>query len=182
MTTRARLRIAIDMDDTMADAMSEHLRRYNAVYGTNLSADDLHGCYIDDWCPPEHREALFDMLDASFFASLAILPDCEAVVGELSQRHDVYIVSAAMDVPTSFEAKFQWLQRHFPFIPPARMVFCGDKGIIDADYLIDDQPRHFEQFRGRPLLFSAPHNALEQRYTRVNSWSEVRDFFARLGP
>ena len=50
----------------------------------------------------------------------------------------------------------------------------------DADYLIDDQPRHFENFRGRPLLFTAPHNALERRYTRVNSWREVRDFFARL--
>jgi 5'(3')-deoxyribonucleotidase len=180
MTTRTRLRIAIDMDDTMADAMSEHLRRYNMAYGANLSAQDLHGCNIEDWCPPAQREAVCDMLDASFFAGLAILPDCEAVVRELSERHDVYIVSAAMDVPISFAAKFQWLQRHFPFIPPTQMVFCGDKGIIDADYLIDDQARHFEHFRGRPLLFSAPHNALEQRYTRVNSWREVRDFFARL--
>jgi 5'(3')-deoxyribonucleotidase len=181
MTERARQRIAIDMDDTMADAMSEHVRRYNAAYGANLSVDDLHGCDIEDWCPPAHRDALFEMLDASFFAGLAILPDCETVVRELSHRHDVFIVSAAMDVPTSFEAKFQWLQRHFPFIPPARMVFCGDKSIIDADYLIDDQPRHFENFRGRPLLFTAPHNALEERYTRVNNWREVRDFFARLG-
>jgi 5'(3')-deoxyribonucleotidase len=180
MTKRARLRIAIDMDDTMADAMSEHLRRYNAAFGASLTADDLHGRDLEEWCPPTHREAAFDMLDASFFAGLAILPDCEAVVRELSERHDVYIVSAAMDVPASFEAKFQWLQQHFPFIPPTRMVFCGDKGVIDADYLIDDQPRHFEHFRGRPLLFSAPHNALERRYTRVNSWREVRDFFARL--
>jgi 5'(3')-deoxyribonucleotidase len=121
------------------------------------------------------------MLDASFFADLALLPDCESVIRELSERHDVYIVSAAMDVPVSFDAKFKWLQRHFPFIPPSRMVFCGDKGVIDADYLIDDQPRHFARFRGHPLLFSAPHNAHEARYTRVNSWSEVRDFFARLG-
>lgn len=182
MTQRVRLRIAIDMDDTMADALGEHLRRYNAVFGASMTADDLRGRPIEECCPPAHGEALVDMLDASFFAGLAIFPDCEAVIRELSQRHDVYIVSAAMDVPASFEAKFQWLQRHFPFIPPARMVFCGDKGIIDADYLIDDQPRHFEHFRGRALLFSAPHNTGEQRYTRVNSWGEVRDFFARLGP
>lgn len=182
MTQRRRLRIAIDMDDTMADAVSEHLRRYNTAFGTSMTAADLVGRNLEDWCPPAHRDAAFDMLDASFFADLALFPDCEAVVRELSERHDVYIVSAAMDVPVSFEAKFQWLQRHFPFIPPARMVFCGDKGIIDTDYLIDDQPRHFENFRGRPLLFSAPHNALEERYTRVNNWREIRDFFARLGP
>src|SRR5262245_26091215 len=30
-----RPRIAIDMDDVMADALAEHLRRYNAAYGAN---------------------------------------------------------------------------------------------------------------------------------------------------
>jgi 5'(3')-deoxyribonucleotidase len=83
-------------------------------------------------------------------------------------------------VPTSFAAKYQWLQRHFPFISPANIVFCGDKGIVDADYLIDDRARHFERFKGTPLLFSAPHNAAERRYPRVSSWAEVRDVFARL--
>ena len=86
-----------------------------------------------------------------------------------------------MDVPVSFDAKFQWLQRHFPFIPTSQIVFCGDKGIIDADYLIDDRPRHFAHFRGHGLLFSAPHNASETGYERVNSWQEVRNVFVRVG-
>jgi 5'(3')-deoxyribonucleotidase len=120
------------------------------------------------------------MLDASFFADLAVMPDCQEVIRELAARHDVFIVSAAMDVPSSFDAKFRWLQRHFPFIPPAQIVFCGDKGIFDADYLIDDCARHFARFKGRPLLFSAPHNAAESRYPRVDSWKAVRDVFARL--
>ena len=120
------------------------------------------------------------MLDASFFADLALMPDCQDVIRELADRHDVYIVTAAMDVPCSFDAKYQWLQRHFPFIPPSQIVFCGDKGIIDADYLIDDRARHFARFNGRPLLFSAPHNAAETRYPRVGSWAEVRELFARI--
>src|SRR5215471_5770919 len=33
-----RQRIAIDMDDVMADALGEHLRRYNAAFGTSLTA------------------------------------------------------------------------------------------------------------------------------------------------
>ena len=85
-----------------------------------------------------------------------------------------------MDVPSSFDAKFRWLQRHFPFIPPAQIVFCGDKSIFDADYLIDDCARHFARFKGRPLLFSAPHNAAESRYPRVDSWKAVREVFAQL--
>lgn len=175
-----RLRIAIDMDEVMADALAEHVRRYNAAFGTQLAIADLRGRHLEDWVPAAQREAVEAMLDASFFADLAVIPDCQEVVRELAARHDVFIVTAAMDVPVSFDAKFRWLQRHFPFIPPARIVFCGDKGVVDADYLIDDRARHFARFKGRPLLFSAPHNAGESHYSRVSSWKDVREFFARL--
>jgi 5'-nucleotidase len=176
-----RLRIAIDMDEVMADALGEHLRRYNTAFGAAVTTADLHGRHLEDWAAPAQREAIEAMLDASFFADLAILPDCLEVIRDLSVDHDVYIVSAAMDVPVSFDAKFQWLQRHFPFIPTSQLVFCGDKGIIDADYLIDDRARHFAQFRGRGLLFSAPHNASETEYERVDNWQEVRSLFVRIG-
>jgi 5'(3')-deoxyribonucleotidase/uncharacterized protein with PQ loop repeat len=172
-----RLRIAIDMDEVMADALGEHLRRYNAAFGTALSAGDLTGRHLEDCIPEAHRDAAEALLDASFFADLAVLPDCQDVIRELCEHHDVFIASAAMDVPCSFEAKYQWLRRHFPFISPSQIVFCGDKQIVDADYLIDDRARHFERFKGRPVLFSAPHNASETRYQRVNSWRDVRKLF-----
>lgn len=177
-----RPRIAIDMDEVMADAMAEHLRRYNAAYGASLTTADVCGRHLEDCIPPAHRAAAEAMLDASFFEDLAVLPDCQAVVRELTARYDVFIASAAMDVPCSFDAKYQWLRRHFPFIPPSHIVFCGDKSIVDADYLIDDRPRHFARFKGKPLLFSAPHNHAERRYPRVASWKEVRDHFVRLDP
>jgi 5'(3')-deoxyribonucleotidase/uncharacterized protein with PQ loop repeat len=175
-----RLRIAIDMDEVMANALAEHVRRYNTAFGTRLAIDDLHGRHLEECIPPEHRTAAEAMLDATFFERLAVLPDCQDVIRELTVRHDVFIVTAAMDVPCSFDAKYRWLQRHFPFIPSSNIVFCGDKGVIDADYLIDDRARHFLSFKGRPLLFSAPHNAHETRYPRVSSWAEIREVFARL--
>jgi 5'(3')-deoxyribonucleotidase len=175
-----RLRIAVDMDEVMADALTEQLRRYNAAFDASLTIDDVHGRHLQECIPAAHRDAADAMFDASFFEDLAVMPDCQMVLQDLALRHDVFVVSAAMDVPASFDAKFRWLRRHFPFIPPDQFVFCGDKGIIDADYLIDDRPRHFERFKGRPLLFSAPHNAGERRYPRVDSWQDVRDVFARL--
>lgn len=173
-------RIAIDMDEVMADALGEHLRRYNATYGASVTPAHVRGRQLEDCIPPAHRAAAEAMLDASFFEDLAVLPDCQAVVRELAERYDVFIVTAAMDVPCSFDAKYRWLRRHFSFIPPSHIVFCGDKTIVDADYLIDDRPRHFARFKGEPLLFSAPHNAAESRYARVASWKEVRDHFGRL--
>jgi 5'-nucleotidase len=175
-----RQRIAIDMDDVMADALTEHLRRYNGAYGASLTAAGMSGRHLHECIPAAHREAAEAMLDASFFEDLAVLPDCQEVVRELAGRYEVFIASAAMDVPCSFDAKYRWLQRHFPFIPPSHIVFCGDKTIVDADYLIDDRPRHFARFKGQALLFSAPHNAAETRFTRVASWKDVREHFAGL--
>jgi 5'(3')-deoxyribonucleotidase len=175
-----RLRIAIDMDEVMADALTEQLRRYNAAYGTSITASELSGRHLEQCIPPAHRETAEAMFDASFFEDLAVLPDCQDVVRQLADRYEVFIASAAMDVPRSFDAKYRWLQRHFPFIPPSHIVFCGDKAIVDADYLIDDRPRHFAKFKGQGLLFSAPHNAGETPYPRVASWKDVREYFARL--
>jgi 5'(3')-deoxyribonucleotidase/uncharacterized protein with PQ loop repeat len=178
----ARVRIAIDMDEVMADALAEHVRRYNAAFGASVTVSDLAGRHLEQCVPPEHRAATEALIDESFFEDLEPFPECQEVVRELALRHEVYIATAAMEVPCSFNAKLRWLRRHFPFIPPSNIVYCGDKTIIDADYLIDDRARHFARFRGQPLLFSAPHNSRETRYPRVHSWAEVRDFFARRAP
>ena len=61
--------------------------------------------------------------------------------------------------PNPSARSIRWLERHFPFLPPTRFVFCGDKSILHADYLIDDMPRHFQRFAGQGVLFTAAHNA-----------------------
>ena len=95
----------------------------------------------------------------------------------LTERYDVFIVTAAMEFRNSLEDKFDWLQRHFPFLHWKNFVFCGDKSIIRADYMIDDHPFNLEAFQGKGLLFTASHNVAEQRFTRVDNWEEVRSFF-----
>ena len=49
-------------------------------------------------------------------------------------------------------------ERHFPFIATSHIVFCGDKSIVAADYLIDDNVRQLSRFRGEGIIFTAPHN------------------------
>ena len=83
------------------------------------------------------------------------MADSRKIIRELMSRYEVFITTAAMDVPCSFTAKFDWLQKHFPFIPASHVVFCGDKSIVAADYLIDDDVRHFERFRGEGI-YSLP--------------------------
>src|SRR3954471_2514255 len=85
-----RPRIAIDMDEVMADALGEHVRRYNAAFGEAVTPADFRGHHLEEWVPQERRQATEALLDASFFADLALLPDCQEVVRELTARYDIY--------------------------------------------------------------------------------------------
>jgi 5'(3')-deoxyribonucleotidase len=180
-TENKRLRIAIDMDETIADSLKEHIRRYNSAFAEKIAADDLRGKHLEEFVPVQRSDAVRRMIrDESFFECLGVIREAQQVIRDLAREHEVFIVSAAMEVPESFAAKHRWLQRHFPFIPTRKVVFCGDKGIIDADYLIDDEARHFVSFRGTGILFSAPHNLLETAYERVASWQDLRRKFVWL--
>jgi 5'(3')-deoxyribonucleotidase len=85
-----------------------------------------------------------------------------------------------MVVPNSLGPKYRWLQRHFPFIPATNYVFCGNKSILRADFLIDDQPRNLVHFEGCGLLYTAPHNIAINGFTRVDNWQQVADYFSTV--
>ena len=94
----------------------------------------------------------------------------------LQNNHEVFITTAAMFVPNSFKAKYEWIKKHLPFFETKRIVFCGDKSIISADYLIDDHIHNFENFKGRGLLFSALHNELDTWPDRLSGWNDIGRF------
>lgn len=174
-------RICVDMDEVMADTLSEHLRRYNETFDEALTPADLAGRSLWDSTPAERRQQLRAFLDAEdFFEDLPLMPGAQDVLRSLSDRFEIYVATQAMTVPNSLGPKYRWLQRHFPFIPPQQYVFCGNKSILLADYLIDDLPRNLERFQGTGLLFSAPHNLAATGFTRVDDWPAVARYFASI--
>jgi 5'(3')-deoxyribonucleotidase len=187
--------ICVDMDEVIADALGEHLLRYNRDFGLNITPADLHGRWIWDYIPPERVDTVAQyMLTDDFFSVLAVMPESQRVLERLQSRYDVFIATAAMEVPSSFTPKFNWLARHFPFIPTSHIVFCGDKSILRADFLIDDNPRQLQRFMGRDpgdspassregrspregILFTSPANVNVTGFRRVNNWLDVEKMF-----
>jgi 5'(3')-deoxyribonucleotidase/uncharacterized protein with PQ loop repeat len=169
-----RLRVAVDMDEVIADTLTRHLEWYNRATGEKLSPELIAQTGLEAAIPAKHRD-LFENIphQDGFFDDLGLVENSQRALRLLDSSFDLFITSAAMEVPSSFDTKFRWLQKHFPFIPPSRIVFCGDKGIVNADYLIDDRSRHFARFRGTGILFTAPHNARERARLRANNWDDV---------
>ena len=182
--------IAVDMDEVIADALGEHLTRYNRDFPKDfpspLTPTDLRGRWLWDAVPPARQQAHANyMLSDDFFAVLGVMPEAQRVLERLQHRYDIFIATAAMEVPSSFTAKFNWLAQHFPFIPTSRIVFCGDKSILHADFLIDDNPRQlrlFQQSRNgdssrEGILFTSPANAFVTGFRRVDNWLDVEKMF-----
>ena len=162
----------------MADAVAEHLLRYNRDHNAHLTKEDLRGKRFWQVVPEPHHALLDDYLRAEdFFADLDVMPDAQRVLAAMQRHYEIFIASAAMEVPTSFKAKYMWLERYFPFIPHTHIVFCGDKSILLADYLIDDNPRQLERFSGTGILYDAPHNEAVTGYKRVRNWREIEEMF-----
>jgi 5'(3')-deoxyribonucleotidase len=169
------------MDEVMADTLSEHLRRYNQEFDEALTVEDLAGKGIWEVAPVDRQKQVRAFLDAEdFFEDLPLMLDSQQVLKDLSNRFEIFIATQAMTVPNSLGPKYRWLQRHFPFISPTNYVFCGNKSILRADFLIDDLPRNLQRFEGRGLLYTAPHNLEETNFTRVNNWHEVAEYFAQF--
>ena len=172
-------RICVDMDEVMADTLAEHLRRYNQAFDEDVTLEDLAGKGLWEVAPTDRQQQLRAFLDAEdFFEDLPLIAGAQPVLKELARRFEIFIATQAMAVPSSLGPKYRWLQRHFSFVPPTHYVFCGDKSILRADYLIDDQPRNLERFAGQGLLYSAPHNLGMTGFTRVEDWLDVERYFS----
>lgn len=172
-------RICVDMDEVMADTLAEHLRRYNETFDEAVTVEDLAGKGIWEFMPSDRQQQLRAFLDAEdFFEDLPLIPGAQEVLEDLSTRFEIFVATQAMTVPNSLGPKYRWLQRHFSFIPPTNYVFCGNKAILRADYLIDDLPRNLLRFEGQGLLFTAPHNLAATGFTRVDNWQHVAQYFA----
>ncbi|WP_373232220.1 5'-3'-deoxyribonucleotidase [Cohnella sp.] len=171
-------RIAIDMDEVIADFTSKHIRLFNEKFNESLTLMDIQGSKLREIRPEWTNEILELIRDPLFFRDLIPIKDSQEVIRYLSTQYEIFITTAAMEFPTSFTAKYEWLKEHFDYLDDMNFVFCGDKSIIHADYLIDDNSRHFKNFKGQGILFTASHNVNEIGYDRVDSWLEVKEYFA----
>ncbi len=169
------MRIAIDMDEVMADAVKKIRACYENEFGIHLTDHDLAGKHLSKIVPPDHAQLVKKWLHTKgFFRDFEVIEGSQAAIKQLTDAgHDIFITTAAMEFKYCLEDKYEWLEEHFPFLTWHQMVFCGSKKILNADYLVDDNPINFDGFVGQGLLYTAHHNLNETRFPRVNNWAEV---------
>lgn len=171
--------IAIDMDGVLADIEDQILDWYKEETGVTVTRQDMQGRQEDDIFPD--KGMLRKILNKpGFFRTLPVMEGAVETVKALMEDYEVYVVSAAMEFPLSLFEKREWLAEHFPFISWKNIIFCGDKHIIDTDYMIDDHCKNLDFCKGKPIMFTAFHNINQNHHERINHWNEVSDLLKRL--
>ena len=170
-------RIAVDMDEVIADFNKKFIKSFNEKFEMSISLSDLQGLSAQKRWPELANDINIMIGELDFFSDLHVIPGSQDILQQMAKKHEIFITTAAMEFPLSFNAKFEWLKQNFPFINPMNIVFCGSKSILNADYLIDDNSRHFHAFCGEGILFTAPHNIHIEGFKRVNNWQEIGDLF-----
>ena len=172
------MRLIIDMDDVLADASSKILSIFNEINETNIEPSFFDDKSFYDYVnSPKFKPYIKYIYEPGFFSDLKVFPNAQEVVKELSEKHEVFIVSAATEFPNSLKEKYDWMKEYFPFISWQNFVLCGDKSIVRGDIMIDDHEKNLINFKGEKILFDAQHNKLVKGYLRLNNWREIHNYF-----
>lgn len=172
-----RKKIAIDQDQVLADFLQELVYRYNNDYSDNLTPESFTDWNLVRAVKSECGLKIFEYLeDGKFFANLPVINDSQEIVYELNRMFEIFIVTSPWN-KYSVVYKFEWLEKHFPFLNSRNFVFTQNKSIISPDYFIDDRALDFDGVSGNKLLFDAAHNRTETGYYRVHDWKEIGDIF-----
>jgi 5'(3')-deoxyribonucleotidase len=170
--------IAVDMDQVLADFLGKAVRSFNERFNVSILRDEFDVAKIEIESPGLAKEFFLMINEPDFFRDFELEdPDAVPVLKELSEHYEIYIATAAMDVPGCFNAKYEWLLEHFPFLDPQYFIFCGDKKVVKADFLIDDNVRQLHSFTGEGILYSQPYNEQCKDFKRVHNWQEIKNLF-----
>lgn len=175
-------RILIDLDDTLNELVTKWLSIYNNEFQDTLCKEDIHSWDIINYLKPEARGKFFNYLrEPDFFLDVAVQPNAPEVTKRLAEKYELFVVTSYC--PEACLAKYLWLRKNFPHISADNIVFCRTKGIIRADFMIDDGLHNIEDFlktnpNGVPMIFDAPWNRnVGGKYVRAKDWVEVLEWF-----
>jgi uncharacterized HAD superfamily protein len=175
------LKIAVDLDGVLAEALIVWCQLYNERYGKTLSLNDIRAW--DVWkIVGIPRDAFFRLLDEAWMHWEKIPPTEEDVgrqVGALRDHGTVDVVTGR-SASTVGPAK-EWLKAHsVSYNEFVRTQSTVAKIQLEYDVFVDDSPRLMELIASRStalgILYTRPWNRdahLPSVTKRADSWSEI---------
>ena len=169
-----RLRVGLDVDDTLYDCNSYALSIINAQNPQNepITLNEIKGWGTTGKGYAE-RTKLY--ADPEFVKTQPIFNGAQKFVKELSKIADVFFVTAVP--PQCMTARAERLRLDFPEIPQENIIMGTRKDVISLDILLDDGAHNISNSRAAyPVLFRKPWNVNLSGLLSVNSYDDFLHF------
>lgn len=177
--------LLLDLDDTINTLVPTWINLYNQDYNDNLQLEDIKTWDIQKYVKPTCGMKIYDYVkNPKLFENLDIQPNAQRVIEWLHEYFEIFVVTAFK--PEVVIAKTKWILEKLPFINPEHICFVNKKGLLKADYIIDDAPHNLKDFKntnplGLPIIFNMPWNrTLKNKFPRVSNWLEIEQFFKNI--
>ena len=165
-----RLRIGLDVDDTLYECNAYALRLLRAKHGDlpALSVDNINawGTLGD-----VRDERLAYFADPDFVRSQPIYAGAKEMVRRLTQFADVFFVTAVP--PACMSARAERLKADFAEVPVENILIGTRKDIVNLDILLDDAAHNIAASPATyPVLMRRPWNTDLSGLLSVNSFDD----------
>ncbi len=179
--------VLVDMDNTLNMFWITYIDYINMIEGTNIQfeRDDLRS-YELSHCLEEYgitpargevlREKIFNY--KAFWRDLPIFPYAAPVMNKLCKAYDVYIVTLPWyGLPSCFELKRRWVFSHLPRFDLNRIIFTGQKHLINCDIIIEDKEDYLINTTATTTIaMDFPYNRHIDVDFRAKGWQDVEGF------
>jgi 5'(3')-deoxyribonucleotidase len=173
--------VAVDMDDTICHLIRACVAYHNKTWPSHpLAYEDMVSWNTDHIRHPECTEQMF-FARPGLYAELELFD--EYVIDELRKIHEAYdliIVTASPSMQATAE-KWEWLQRHAPFIPWANFCPWKRKDLVDFDIIVDDGAHNLIPALGRgKQVLCIPHpwnqdSRDKHNFPIMSSWKGAKE-------
>ena len=175
------LKIAVDLDGVLAEAMIAWCELYNKRYGQSISLEDIRAWNVWKIVKIPH-DAFFRILDDAWLEWEKIPPTEEGVGEQVRLLHEFGKVDVVTGrSPRTVPSAKEWLKAHrVPYDRFVRTESNLAKINLNYDVFVDDSPELMELIASRStalgILYTRPWNRDTQMPTvvhRVTRWAEV---------
>lgn len=175
--------VAIDMDDTICHLIPKALYYHNTQYPSlQLMMEQVTSFDLSSiWHPECTEEAFFGR--PGLYEELDIFDEYTIEeIRKMTTKYDVIVITAAR--PASVPEKWNWMQKHLPFIPYENFFVAKRKYLVGFDLLIDDGPHNIIAAREagkETILIPRPWNAhIQHQYQLKDSWKGMGDLVDQM--
>lgn len=179
-------RIAIDLDDVIAEYVPTLTKFYNKIYGTQLDHNSIKTWELKDYYEhtrtDEETRALMTLFAHNpDFLSMPPVPGAIESIHRLEPDYELHVITARAS--RSIDATYNWMKEHG--ISNIPVWFNKDKGKmceqLGIDLMIDDGVHNLDRVADTSkltstLLFDQPWNRKNnyvRGHERAKDWDEV---------